>query len=97
MHIGYPFAILLLCPYSVQAILIALFICGMDSFLLAYDSGFCRNYKEWRKADLGDKSEITQLHPSSWEKLLAVMEKFDRSKFRNQKFRREGNIFFPCS
>lgn len=92
---SFPTAILLLCPYSVQAILPALFICGIKAFLLAYDSGYCRNYKEWRKADLGRKEQRTKLGMDSWEKLLDLFDRSGRSLSPFHSFRREGHIFKP--
>ena len=91
----FPSAILLLCPYSVQAILPSLFICGVDTFLLAYESGHCRDYKEWRLADLGTKEERTTLSKESMEKLLDLINKTDVPENPPQSFRREGNIFHP--
>jgi hypothetical protein len=91
----FPISILLLCPYSVQAIIPSLFICGMDAFLLAYDSGYCKEYKEWRLADLGDKENRTTLSKESSEKLFGLISQRDVSDASPQSFRREGNIFYP--
>jgi len=91
----FPTSILLLCPYSVQAILPSLFICNIDALLLAYESGFCKNYKEWRLADLGTKEDRTTLSKESSEKLFGLLGQTDILKIPPQSFRREGNIFYP--
>jgi hypothetical protein len=91
----FPAAILLLCPYSVQAILPSLLICGIDAYLVAYDSGFCKDYKEWRKADLGDKKERTTLNSESIGKLLSLIAHADTAGSPAASFRQEGNIFYP--
>lgn len=91
----FPAAILLLCPYSVQAILPSLFICGIDAFLLAYDSGYCRDYKEWRLADLGTKEDRTTLSNKSSSKLLELISQRDAPEILPKSYRREGNIFYP--
>ena len=91
----FPAAILLLCPYSVQAILPSLFICGIDAQLLAYESGYCKDYKEWRLADLGTKQERTTLSKESQEKLLELLGKSRIPEVPLQSFRRGGNIFYP--
>jgi len=91
----FPTAMLLLCPYSVQAILPSLFICGIDAFLLAYDSGFCKDYKEWRLADLGDKQDRTTLSKESSEKLFGLLGQTGIPETSPQSFRREGNVFYP--
>ena len=92
---SFPAAILLLCPYSVQAILPSLFICSIDAYILAYDSGYCRGYKEWRRADLGDKQDRTSMSKESSEKLFSLIRQTDIPEIPPQSFRREGNIFFP--
>jgi len=91
----FPLSILFLCPYSVQAILPALFICKADSFLIPYSKGNCKTYAQWRKADLGHKEEVTELDSSTWKKVLDIFEKMDAAKPRPQSFKRVGNIFFP--
>jgi hypothetical protein len=91
----FPAAFLLLCPYSVQAILPSLFICGIDAFLFAYDSGYCKDYKEWRLADLGTKQERTNLSKESLTKLLDLISRSYFPETPPRSFRREGNIFFP--
>jgi hypothetical protein len=91
----FPTAVLLLCPYSVQAILPSLFICGIDAYLLAYNSGYCKDYKEWRLADLGTKEERTTLSEESWEKLFDILGQADVPEIPPKCFRRTGNIFYP--
>jgi hypothetical protein len=88
-------AILLLCPYSVQAILPSLFICGIDAFLLAYESGYCKDYKEWRLADLGTKKERTTLSRESSRRLFDMLGQPDIPKTSVRSFKRQGNIFHP--
>lgn len=91
----FPSAILLLCPYSVQAIIPPLLICKINMFLMAYDSGYCRDFKEWLSADRGKKEETTALNKASWEKLMDLLGKLDHSKHRFFRFQRAGNIFIP--
>jgi len=91
----FPVAILLLCPYSVQAILPSLFICRIDAFLLAYNSGYCKDYKEWRLADLGTKEDRTTLSKESYEKFFSLISRKDIPEIPPQSFMREGNIFYP--
>ncbi len=86
-------AVLLLCPYSIQAILLPLFICGLGTYLLAYDRGNCRNYQEWRRADLGDKRERTSLGKAAWEKLSSLLETTRRNERALLPLRRKGNIY----
>ncbi len=91
----FPSVILLLCPYSIQAIILPLIICDVDMLLLAYESGYCRDYQQWRAADKGKKEERTEISKESWERLLDLLEKSTGVKSEFQSFRREGNIFYP--
>lgn len=92
----FPTAFLLLCPYSVQAILPSLFICGIDAYLVAYETGYCKDYIEWRKADLGDKQDRTSLSKESMENLLSLINRSDASAAPPHAFKRKGNIFYPA-
>lgn len=98
---SFPSAVLILCPYSVQAIILPLLICGVDMLLLSYASGSCADYGQWLKADRGIKDERTTIDAESREKLLGLLEKLEedeasgrRSKGR-RRFRRSGNVFYP--
>lgn len=88
-------AVLLLCPYSIQAILPSLFICGIHAHLIAYESGYCSDYKEWRLADLGIKEERTTLSSESIKRLLDILNQREISGIPPQSFSRKGNIFHP--
>ncbi len=91
----FPAAVLLLCPYSVQAIFPSLFICGIHAHLFAYDSGYCKDYKEWRLADLGTKEDRTTLSKDSSEKLHDLLSQTDDLDIPPKSFKRAGNIFYP--
>lgn len=98
---SFPSAILLLCPYSVRAIVLPLFICGVDTLLLAYAAGSCTDYGQWLKADRGIKEERTTVGAGSEEKLLGLLEKLEArewkegGKRKDRRFVRGGNIFYP--
>ncbi|HUU39076.1 MAG TPA: hypothetical protein VMW46_12845 [Candidatus Desulfaltia sp.] len=98
---SFPSAILLLCPYSVRAIILPLFICGVDTLLLVYARGSCADYGQWLKADRGIKEERTMLNGESEEKLLGLLEKLgagewkEGGKRKDRRFVRGGNIFYP--
>ncbi len=88
-------AILFLCPYSVQAIIPPLLICGINMFLMAYNDGYCQNYQDWLSADRGVKEETTSLSKASWEKLLDLLSQLESHEHQYRRFKREGNIFYP--
>lgn len=98
---AFPAVILLLCPYSVQAIIPPLLICGVEFVLLAYEGGNCRDYGEWLMADRGVKDEQTSLAAESWPRLFELLDKLRaveasrRRSLRDRRFHRRGNIFHP--
>jgi len=98
----FPAVVLILCPYSVQAIILPLLICGLDMLLVSYASGSCADYKQWLKADRGIKDERTTIDAESRERLLGLLGKLEdeevseiRSK-RYRRFRRGGNVFYSA-
>jgi hypothetical protein len=98
---AFPMAILLLCPYSVRAIVLPLFICGVDTLLLAYATGSCADYGQWLKADRGIKHERTTRDGGAEEKFLGLLEKLEAKEWKeggkrkDRRFVRGGNIFYP--
>ncbi len=98
---AFPSAILLLCPYSVQAIVLPLFICGVDSLLMEYATGSCADYEQWLRADRGFKEGRTTLSPGSETQLLDWLGKLGAKEWKDgrgkkgRRFIRAGNIFYP--
>jgi hypothetical protein len=99
---AFPSAVLLLCPYSVQAIVPPLFLCGVDTLLLSYATGSCADYGRWLEADRGIKMERTTLSGEAEGKLLGVLEKFEEKERKEgwikkvRRFVRGGNVFYPA-
>ena len=91
----FPSAILLLCPYSVQAILPALFICDITAVLIAYGKGYCRDFAEWLRADRGVKPEQTSVEPHLLRELFAALDRRAAAVAPAPAFARHGNIFEP--
>ena len=73
----FPSSILLLCPYSIQAIIPPLLICNINMFLMAYNSGYCRDYQEWLSADKGIKEEKTAFLEFMKKRLSRAIERID--------------------
>jgi hypothetical protein len=97
----FPAAVLILCPYSVQAIILPLLICGAEICLFSYASGSCSDYEQWLRADRGDKDERTTIDEESRGQLLSLLERLEDKNVsgtrcgRDRRFRRRGNIFYP--
>ncbi len=92
-------AVLCLCPYSVQAIALPLLICGIEGFLVGYNSGNCSDYAQWLQADKGIKDELTTLSGDAHEKVLTLLGDLaaerEREGVRCTRFLRRGNIYVP--
>ena len=88
--------ILCLCPFSIQAIILPLLICGIRGYLIEYSSGNCRYYQEWLLADRGIKREMTTLLPEAYEKILSLLDLWALSGSSCRRFQREGNIYAPA-
>jgi len=97
----FPATVLILCPYSVRAIILPLLICGVEMLLLSYAEGSCADYEKWLKADRGVKDERTTIDRESGEKLLDLLGELGAEREDmilrqgHRRFRRAGNIFYP--
>jgi len=91
--------LLLVCPYSLGPLSLAMAICGLPGVLLAYDRGDCRDYAAWIKADVGIKSEQTQLPDHNTKRIgeLLTSPGNPASTLATIAFKRSGNIFLPLS
>jgi hypothetical protein len=82
-----------MCKYSFEPFKTALLISGIEACMFSFESGDCRDYKTWLRADKGIKNEQTILSNKftrSLEKNLSLT-----SATRNTKFKKAGNIFYP--
>ncbi len=82
-----------MCKYSFEPFKIALLISGIEACLFSFETGDCKDYKTWLRADIGIKDEQTTLGNtfiSSIENILSLT-----SSNRNIKFKKVGNIFYP--
>jgi hypothetical protein len=98
-HGRFQNAIMCLCPYSVRVIALPLTICGLEGYLLGYQSGACANWDQWSLADRGIKQGVTTLGSRSHSSVVAVLEKIAAARAReglaSARFHREGNIYEP--
>ena len=91
--------IMCLCPYSVQAIAPPLIICGLQGYLLGYESGNCANWAQWLRADKGMKDELTMLGSAAEDKLASLLKGIAEVRATEGqeyvRYTREGNIYVP--
>ena len=90
-------AVLCVCPYSVQPIALPLLICGIEGFVVQFDSGYCADYSQWSLADRGIKEDRTLLSPQAHSKILDFLDGVAalREKPSYHRFQLEGNIYVP--
>jgi hypothetical protein len=93
-------AILCVCPYSVQPIALPLPVCGIEGFVIQFDSGYCADYSQWSLADRGIKDDRTLLSPQAYSKILDFLDgvaalRAELGKPSYHRFQLEGNIYVP--
>ncbi len=90
----YSSAALTLCRYSFEPFRLALAICELPARMVPFASGDCRDFATWRRADVGDKDERTELAPEHRDDLRALLERTARDP-APAAFTRRGNLFVP--
>lgn len=93
-------AIFCVCPYSVQPMALPFLICGLEGFVVQFDSGYCAGYSQWSLADRGIKDDRTLLSPQAHSKVLDFLDgvaalRAELGKPSCHRFRLEGNIYVP--
>ncbi|MBM3135677.1 MAG: hypothetical protein FJZ89_10445 [Chloroflexi bacterium] len=93
-------AVLLLCPYSVPPMALALAICGLPALLATYRRGACTNYGQWLRADGGDKPERTAIGEPAGAQVAALLTARATARSESgrplpRRFVREGNLYVP--
>jgi hypothetical protein len=74
-----------------------LFPSAILCLLAAYSEGYCRDYQEWRRADLGDKPERTCLSGEITGLIRSLLRDYPQNHSAPRRFRRRGNVFWPDS
>jgi hypothetical protein len=95
-------AIFCVCPYSVHPMVLPLLICGIEGFVVQFNSGYCVDYSQWSLADTGTKNERTLLSQPAYNKILAFLDDVAALRAELKKpcyhcFRQEGNIYAPMA
>ena len=93
-------AIFCVCPYSVHPIILPLFICGVEGFVVQFNEGYCKDYRQWSLADHGIKREHTFMQEEAYSKILNFLSgaaeiRGKLGKKAYHRFRLERNIYVP--
>jgi len=89
-----------ICRYSVEPMSLALLVCGLEGYIFPYESGACADYRQWLRADGGDKPERTTLSAQTVARLLGLLERiaagrrkhFDTTPIR---YEQQNHVFRP--
>jgi len=89
-----------ICPYSVEPMSLALLVCGLEGYILPYKSGACADYRQWLRADGGDKPERTTLSAQSMAKLLGLLERIAAGRRKHSdttpvRYEQQNHVFRP--
>lgn len=85
------------CPYSLEPMGLALSICSMDGYILAFDTGFCAGFREWLRADRGIKPEQTTLPEEGARKMFRQLNAIAQAApgSGSATFEQKGHIYQP--
>jgi len=96
----FRYGLFLQCPYSIPAMILPLFICGVPSLLVGYSEGDCRDYTQFLLADNGTKDERTFLSPTAhtriFDFLRGVVSTSQANGQYHRRFQREGPFYVPA-
>jgi hypothetical protein len=88
------------CPYSIPAMILPLLICHIQSLLVGYGEGDCRDYAQFLLADEGTKGERTYLNPTAHAHVLDFLQDVAsarRARGRHyRRFHRDGFLHVPA-
>jgi hypothetical protein len=95
----FRYGLFLQCAYSIPAMVLPLLICRIQSLLVGYGTGDCRDYPQFLRADEGTKNERTYLDPTTHARVLDLLHDVATvRRARGQhdyRFRREGPLYVP--
>lgn len=83
-----------LCRYSLQPFAVGLFASGINGRLFTFQTGDCRDYRTWLKADVGIKDDQTQIRNSGRRALDAVLRRATAGRTRAVRFEKRGNVLY---
>jgi len=87
------------CPYSIPPMVLPLLVCGIQSLLVGYSEGDCREYSQFLLADEGTKEERTYLNPAAHARVLDFLGGIASARQARGQcyrcFRRDGSLYVP--
>ncbi|MHC4713490.1 MAG: hypothetical protein ACYTAN_09520 [Planctomycetota bacterium] len=83
-----------LCRYSLRPFAVALLTSGMRACLFAFESGDCRDYATWLRADRGIKDEQTVIDEPNQARIRELLEDAAKEPAATARFERRGNVLY---
>lgn len=89
------YGIFTLCNYSVEPFTFGLSIAGLNGAIINFCSGDCQDHTEWTKADVGVKTEQTELNSSELARLLFDLKTISKNNPPVKSYCQQGNVYHP--
>jgi hypothetical protein len=83
-----------LCRYSLRPFSVGLLASGIRGWLFPFESGDCRDYRTWLRADRGIKEEQTEIDKPIQNSLRGLLREAAIESPHTTQFEREGNVFY---
>ena len=84
-----------LCRYSLRPFAVGLLAGGMRGWMFPFETGDCRDYRTWLRADRGTKEERTEIKPSNRSAIREFLREAAQESPRATGFEKRGNVLFP--
>jgi hypothetical protein len=84
-----------LCRYSLRPFALGLLASGIHGRLFPFDTGDCRDYGTWLRADRGIKEEQTQINGANQRAIKDLLAVRLEEPVPYARFERQGNILYP--
>ena len=86
-----------LCRYSLRPFAVGLLAAGIHGRMWPFETGDCRDYPTWLRADRGDKAERTGISTAHLQTIREFLLAAPPAQARAAGFAKRGQILFPVS
>jgi hypothetical protein len=84
-----------LCRYSMRPFAVGMLTSGIRGVMIPFESGDCRDYATWLRADEGYKDERTEIEKSNHALIAQILGDRAVTNASSSAFERRGNVLFP--
>lgn len=84
-----------MCRYSMRPFATGMLVSGISGVMVPFESGDCRDYAAWLRADRGDKDERTEIEKSKLAGIFRMLEDGGAERRAPTLFERRGNVLYP--